>query len=146
MHGVSQYRRACRLCRRPLLAIVTAVLCAASLVAQKAPAGDAALKYDPHNEVKLKATVEEMKLPATDKQAVHLLVKVGSDTADVYLCPKSFLDDMGLTFAKGDEIEITGSKVKQDTTELILAREIAKGNDTLVLRDPTGAPVWSWHR
>jgi hypothetical protein len=26
----------------------------------------------------------------------------------------------------------------------VLAREVVKGNNTLVLRDKTGAPVWSW--
>jgi hypothetical protein len=63
---------------------------------------------------------------------------------DVYLCPKSFFDDMGMSFAKGDEIAITGSKVKQGETDLILAREIVKGNDTFALRDGKGEPVWSW--
>jgi hypothetical protein len=63
---------------------------------------------------------------------------------DVYLCPKSFFDDMGMSFVKGDEIAITGSKVKQGETDLILAREIVKGNDTFALRDEKGEPVWSW--
>jgi hypothetical protein len=46
------------------------------------------------------------------------------DTADVYLCLKSFLDDMGVSFSKGDEIALTGSKVKQGEADLILAREV----------------------
>jgi hypothetical protein len=56
-----------------------------------------------------------------------LLVKTGSDTVDVYLCPKSFLDDMGVSLGKGDEIALTGSKVKQGEADLILAREVVKG-------------------
>jgi hypothetical protein len=28
----------------------------------------------------------------------------------------------------------------------ILAREVVKGTDTLVLRDDKGNPVWTWHR
>jgi hypothetical protein len=51
---------------------------------------------------------------------------------------------MGMSFVKGDEIAITGSKVKQGETDLILAREIVKGNDTFALRDEKGEPVWSW--
>ena len=73
-----------------------------------------------------------------------MLVKTGTDTADVYLCPKSFLDDMGVSFSKGDEIALTGSKIEQGEADLILAREAVKGN-TLVLRDERGNPVWSWH-
>jgi hypothetical protein len=61
----------------------------------------------------------------------------------VYLCPKSFLDDMGVSFGKGDEIALTGSKIKWGESDLILAREVVKGTDTLVLRDAKGNPVWS---
>lgn len=103
-------------------------------------------KYDPATEAKTKGTVEELKLPPKEKQndVAHLLVKSGADTLDIYLCPKSFLDDMGATFAKGDEVTVTGSKVKQDAGDLILAREVVKGSDTLVLRDDKGKPVWNW--
>ncbi len=116
------------------------------LVAQKAPETTAP-KYDVHTETKMKGAVEEMKLPpkGSEKEVAHLLVKTGTDTVDVYLCPKSFLDDMGVSFSKGDEIALTGSKVKQGEADLILAREVVKGNDTLVLRDEKGNPVWSWH-
>jgi hypothetical protein len=53
---------------------------------------------------------------------------------------------MGVSFAKGDEIALTGSKVKQDAADLVLAREVVKGSDTLVLRDDKGNPVWAWRR
>ena len=103
-------------------------------------------KYDLHTETKIKATIDEVKLPpkGSEKEIAHLLVKDGTNSVDVYLCPKSFFDDMGMSFTKGDEIAITGSKVKQGETELILAREIVKGNDTFALRDGKGEPVWSW--
>ncbi len=115
------------------------------LVAQRAQE-TAAPKYDVNTETKMKGAVEEVKLPpkGSEKEVAHLLVKTGADTVDVYLCPKSFLDDMGVSFSKGDEIALTGSKVKQGEADLILAREVVKGNDTLVLRDDKGNPVWSW--
>ena len=96
----------------------------------------------------MKGTVEEVKLPpkGSEKEVAHLLVKTGTDTVDVYLCPKSFLDDMGVSFSKGDEITLSGSKVRQGGADLILAREVVRGTDTLVLRDDKGNPVWSSHR
>jgi hypothetical protein len=103
-------------------------------------------KYDNSTETKLKGTVEEMKVPASAKEITHLLVKNGTDTLDIYLCPKSFIDDMGISFTKGDEVAFTGSKVKQGPDELILAKEVVKGSDTLVLRDDKGNPVWNWKR
>ena len=127
-----------------------ALLCAfsstLSLLAQKADTSGP--KYDVHTETKMKGTVDELKLPpkGSEKEAAHLLVKIGTDTADVYLCPKSFLDDMGVTFTKGEEITLTGSKIKQGEADLILAREVVKGTDTLVLRDEKRNPIWSWHR
>jgi len=104
-------------------------------------------KYDVATESKMKVTVEELKLPpkGNEKEVAHLVVKSGSETLDIYLCPKSFLDDMGATYAKGDEVTVTGSKIKQESGDLILAREIVKGTDTLLLRDDKGKPVWDWH-
>ena len=124
-----------------------ALLCTVALVAQKAQ-GTSPPKYDVHTETRMKGTVEEVKVPpkGSEKEVAHLLLKTGTDTVDVYLCPKSFVDDMGVSFSKGDEIALTGSKVRQSEADLILAREVVKGNDTLVLRDGKGNPIWSWHR
>lgn len=142
MRPFSESNRLCGLWRITLPA--AALLCAATLMAQKAQ-DTSAPKYDVQTETKMKGTVEDVKMPpdGNAKAAVHLLVKTGSDTVDVYLCPKSFLDDMGVTFTKGEEIALTGSKVKQGDADLVLAREVVKGTDTVVLRDDKGKPVWS---
>jgi hypothetical protein len=47
-----------------------------------------------------------------------------------------------MLFNKGDEIEVTGSKVKFNGTDTILAREITRGQDSFVFRDENGKPVW----
>ncbi len=44
----------------------------------------------------------------------------------MYLCPKPFLDDMGVSFSKGDEIALTGSKIKQGEADLSVARDVAR--------------------
>jgi hypothetical protein len=117
-----------------------------SLVAQKSP-DSASPKYDVQTETKMKGSVDEVRTPPKGaKEVVHLAMKSGADTVDVYLCPQAFLDDMGVTFTKGDEISLRGSKVKQGDADLILAREVGKGTDTLVLRDDKGTPIWGWHR
>lgn len=127
----------------------TIVLAAAVVVIQawSMTGPPSAPKYDVATESKMKVTVEELKLPAkgNEKEAAHLVVKSGSETLDIYLAPKSFLDDMGATYAKGDEVTVTGSKIKQEGGDLILARQVVKGTDTLLLRDDKGKPVWDWH-
>jgi hypothetical protein len=102
-------------------------------------------KYDLQTESKMKGTVEEVKVPPKGNEIVHLMMKNGEDVVDLYLCPKSFMDDMGVTFSKGDELAFTGSKVRYSGADLILAREVVKGSDSLVLRDEKGNPVWNWH-
>ena len=139
--GSSRYRQ--KIC----LMVLIAALVGAPATAQKSqPTAASPPKYDLHTETKIKGTIEEVKLPpkGSEKEIAHLLVKEGTNSMDVYLCPKSFFDDMGMSFAKGDEITITGSKVKQGETDVILVREVVKGNDTFALRDGKGDPVWSW--
>jgi hypothetical protein len=131
-------------CRIPFLAVFLACLCLLPATAQKSKEPSPP-KYDLHTETKMKVTVDEVKLSPTGsgKQIAYLLVKSGTDSVDVYLCPKSFFDDMGMSFSKGDEVTLTGSKVNQGEADLILAREVVKGNDTFVLRDDKGNPVWN---
>jgi hypothetical protein len=47
-----------------------------------------------------------------------------------------------MVLAKGDEIEVVGSKVKFNDADTILAREITRGQDSFVFRDANGKPVW----
>jgi hypothetical protein len=117
-----------------------ALLFSSMAVAQAGP------KYDVSTEAKFKGTIEELKVPpkGKEKEIEYLTIKSGADTLDIYLCPKAFIDDMGVSLAKGDEIAFTGSKVKGDDGDVILAREVVKGTDTLVLRDDKGNPVWNW--
>jgi hypothetical protein len=113
------------------------------LIAQRVQ-NSSAPKYDMQAETKMKGTIEEVKIPpkGREKEIVHLLVKTTADTTDVYLCPKSFLEMLGMNFSKGDELGFTGSRVKQGELEFILVREIVKATDTFVLRDGKGNPVW----
>jgi hypothetical protein len=126
------------------VALLFALVFVPPLVAQK-DAQTTSPKYDVQTETKMTGTVEEMKVPGQGvKDVVHMVAKTGTDTIEVYLCPESFLQDMGVNFSKGDQIAMTGSKVKLGDADLILAREVVKGSDTLVLRDGKGNPIWSW--
>lgn len=124
---------------RSIFLSVFIVLCVSLIInAQTAP------KYDASTETKMTGTVEDLRVPSKghEKEIVHLVMKDGDRMVDIYLCPKAFMDDMGVAFNKGDEIAFTGSKITQDGAEMMLAREIIKGQDRLVLRDGKGKPVW----
>jgi len=107
-------------------------------------------QYDLPNEAKIKGVVEEVKelsrCPVTDGTDAHLMVKMPdkeSKTVLVHLAPARFLKEYGVSFAKGDQIEIVGSKTKiAEEEEGILARKIERGNQTYTFRDDGGKPLW----
>jgi hypothetical protein len=132
---------------RLLHATFAALLCVSPALAQKAAAPDAAAappKYDSGTEIKTKGVVEEVKFftLGSRKDFTAVIVKNGDVTVQIYLSPKPYQDEMGIAFAKGDEIAVTGSKIKQIDSEVILAREVVRGTDTLLFRDNKGKPVW----
>jgi hypothetical protein len=114
-------------------------------LSQKTPPENSSLpKYDLHAEMKTKRVIDEVNLPSvgTRKDFTELIIKNGDDRIHIYVCPKPFEEEMGVGFSKRDQIAVTGSKVRHDATDVILARELAKGDDTLLFRDAKGTPVW----
>jgi len=108
--------------------------------------GQAPPKYDAATEIKVEGVIGEFKLvpPSGGKPLAYLVTRPDKDknTVQIFLCPKKFLDDMGIAFKVDESIQVKGSKVKQDGADLILAREIVKGGETLIFRFPDGKPVW----
>jgi len=103
-------------------------------------------KYDPKTEVTIKATVNEVKEISgpKGKTDIHLMVKSGESVFEVCLCPIAFLKEFEVAFHKGDQLIITGSKVKRGDQEVVLAREIEQGDKKIIMRDKEGAPAWTW--
>jgi hypothetical protein len=121
-----------------LLKLAAVTFLATSAFSQALP------KYDPATETKIKGVIEQLKLvpPSGGKPIVYAVMKASPDAIEVFLCPKKFLDDIGVEFKANEEIEVIGSKVKQDGADLILAREVVKGGETLTLRFKDGKPAW----
>ena len=125
-----------------LLPLAVLAVAATSAYSQAPP------KYDTTTETTIKVTVRELKLvpPTGGKPIAYLVTKTDpekeKDALQIFLCPKSFLDQMGIAFKADDTVEIKGSKVKQAGADLILAREMVKGGETLTFRFPDGKPAW----
>lgn len=106
-------------------------------------------RYDAAAEVTLKGTVDEVKEVECDTcgmTGTHLMLKTAADSMEVMLGPTAFLKERGITLAQGDEIEVTGAKIKTDGKQELLAREVKKGNETFTLRDRNGRPMWAGKR
>lgn len=121
------------------------------------------MKYDPSTEVTVKGTVEEVQGASNPmsqggmmsqggtmgskkgmgRMGTHLMLKTQDGTLTVIVGPSRFIADKGFSFAKDDQIEVTGSKLKYQGKDEILAREIKKGDKLLTLRNAQGVPEWS---
>jgi hypothetical protein len=101
--------------------------------------------YNPATEVRETGTVEDVREVTGYRgwPGTHILLKTDKEDLDVHLGPTAFVTQSGFTFAKGDRIEVLGSRVKVGATDALLAREIKKDGKTLVLRDANGIPKWS---
>lgn len=78
---------------------------------------------------------------------VHALVKTNKETLSVHLGPAWYIENQELRLAPGDQIEVKGSRINFEGKPALIAAEIRKGDDVVVLRDVRGFPAWSgWRR
>jgi len=102
-------------------------------------------RYDPATEISILAIVTEVRdVPRGNPlSGIHLSVRTETLVFDAYLGPAEFVKQFDITFAKGDEVRVTGSKVKTaNGNRLILVREVRKDQATLSCRRAKGEPNW----
>lgn len=73
----------------------------------------------------------------------QLALKTDTGTVEVRLGPPTFLTEQKVEIAKGDTIEVIGSRVTIGESQVVLAREIRKGDAAWTLRDNGGQPLWT---
>ena len=129
-----------------LLTLLTLCVAATLVFAQRqAGQGKGMPRYDPSTETTVTGVVQEVKQVSGQGAwgGTHLTLDTGARPLDVHVSPSAFLTKQQITFAKGDRIEVTGSKVKYEDADALIAREIKKGDKVLTLRNAQGIPVWS---
>jgi hypothetical protein len=124
-----------------------AAFCIAPLAFAQPGGGKGSPRYDPSTEIKVQGTVEEVRQQPCPNGArcagEHVTLKAQADTFDVHLGPADYWKKNGIELAKGDTIEVTGSRVAVDGKEALIAREVRKGEKTVTLRNARGVPAWS---
>jgi hypothetical protein len=101
--------------------------------------------YDPKTEVTVKGSVEAVNqfLGPQGWAGTHLSLKTDKETLDVHVGPSWYLTQQKINFAKGDQVEVTGSRIKWGNNDALLAREVKKSGQTIMLRNSQGIPAWS---
>ncbi len=74
---------------------------------------------------------------------IQLTVKDSGGTIAVNVGPTFYLDEQKIAFKAGDTVEVTGSKVQFNGTDVILAARVKDGDKAITLRDDSGRPVWA---
>jgi hypothetical protein len=131
---------------RVLLLACAVLLSSEMAAAGQKPAASSVPKYDKSAEAVFKGTVEEVKdheCPVSRGMGSHLMLKQSDGTViEVHLALTRFVTQYEVVFKKGDELEVTGVKVRLDDTDTIFARKIKHGNDEFLFRDSDGKPLW----
>jgi hypothetical protein len=130
------------------VALVLAIGAPAS--AQPGGGGQGGPRYDSTTETTIAGTVQAVEQVAPQSTArgrgsmggTHLQLGTAADTVDVHLGPTAYLDEQKISLAKGDTVEIVGSRVTVDGEEVVIAKSIRKGDQVWTLRDATGRPLW----
>ena len=108
--------------------------------------GRGAGNYNPATETTVTGTVDSVKnLPSSGPGGggLHLVLTVATGVMEVHVGPASFVTSKNVTFATGDAVSVVGSKVRMGGQEVVIAREIKKGDQVLTLRDAKGLPLWA---
>jgi hypothetical protein len=105
--------------------------------------------YNPSTVESFSGVVEEYGVASFGRgmsQGVHLVIKTDKETLSVHLGPVWYMNKQTIQIAKGDKVEIVGSRVVFNDNPAIIASSVKKGDQTLMLRDPKGVPAWAGSR
>jgi DNA/RNA endonuclease YhcR with UshA esterase domain len=135
--------------RRTLLTLILGalvVLAAPGQTQKKTTEEHAVPRYDLAQEVKVKGEILEVKnydCPISGTMGVHLALQTAEGVVEVHLAPSAFLAEYQISFAKGDKVEVLGTKVTFHDMPALLARRVTRAQDDFTFRDPKGNPLWA---
>ena len=105
--------------------------------------------YDPATVETVKGRVERVDIENSDGKGhseAHLILRTNQETISVSLGPAWYYERQALKIEAGDQVEIKGSRLTRNEKRAIIAAEVRKGEEILVLRDSTGRPGWAGWR
>ncbi len=74
---------------------------------------------------------------------VRAIITVGKEQVLVRLGPASFVVHQGVQLAPNDRVTVEGSLAAADGAQGMVAVQILRKNEKLILRDSNGAPLWT---
>jgi hypothetical protein len=119
--------------------VLVIVLILGNSARQRAP------RYNAATEVKIEGVVQEVQqfwCPINGDEGTHVMLRTDAGIVQVHIAPRRFLQGNGITFSKGDQVEVVGSTVTYEGHDAMIARKITRGDQTYAFRQPDGKPLW----
>jgi DNA/RNA endonuclease YhcR with UshA esterase domain len=136
-----------RTLRSTLLALAVGALLVLAAPAQTQKSEDHALpRYDLAREVRIKGEILEVKnydCPISGTMGAHLMLQTAEGVVEAHLAPAAFLSEYQMSFAKGDKVEVLGTKVTFHDAPALLARQVTRDQCDYFFRDAKGRPLWA---
>jgi hypothetical protein len=132
--------------KRSIMRSVVAVMAALAL---RASAGDDAAKvtrlWNPATVTTVSGAVEAVERieMGDDWSCVRLRMRTAEGPILVRVGPDWYLTERKVTFAPGEQLRITGSRVTFSGEPTLIAAAIARGKVMILLRDEAGHPAWA---
>jgi hypothetical protein len=106
--------------------------------------------YNPATVETVTGTIESIDRTVPMKgmsRGVHVTLKTEKGPLSVHLGPEWYIERLDGKLAKGDAVEVKGSRITYNGKPAIVAAEVKKGDAVLKLRDESGIPAWAgWRR
>ena len=104
--------------------------------------------YDPKTVETVGGTVLSVeKITVANRRGylVQVMLQTNKEIIPVHLGPAWFIVKETPRIDANDTISVTGSRMMFDGRQVIVAADIAKGNEVLKLRQDNGVPFWPLH-
>jgi hypothetical protein len=76
-------------------------------------------------------------------RGIAIVVKTEKETITVHLGPSWYMEHLDAKIVKGDQVEVKGVRTTLAGKPVVIAAEVKKGDNVLILRDSSGIPVWA---
>jgi hypothetical protein len=125
--------------------IIGLLLGIAATSAQPAAARRPARIWNPDTVATVTGTVEAVERVEMGEswRCVRLRLRTADGVLRVRVGPDWYLTERKVEFAAGQELEVKGSRVTFAGEPSVLAGEIVRGGERIVLRDPDGKATWA---
>jgi len=100
--------------------------------------------FDPAKIERVSGRISEIGKPGKGhhERGTHAWIETASGKVEVMLGPADYVKAQAVRLLAGDDVEVSGWRMKMGRGEMFVASEVRRGSDVLSLRDQSGAPAW----